>query len=144
MESLHDKHLPNDAGNAIHATVYEPPLEGAGVGHMPMTIGSQTMPTPLVPAQQGRCQAERCDRTPCFRVEVHDPPGTIVDGKTADTCADHLGATVQDLNHWAVTAELDAGRIQVCVIDGRPGCVESLPEGALLPASWPFASIPLI
>lgn len=102
------------------------------------------MPTPLVPAQQSRCQADRCDRTPCFRVEVHDPPGTVVDGKTADACADHLGATVQDFSRWAATAELGDGYIQVCVIDVRPESIESLSEGALLPASWPFASIPLI
>lgn len=101
------------------------------------------MPTPLVPAQQSRCQAERCSRTPCFRVEVHDPPGTVVEGMKADTCADHLGATVRDLSLWAATANLSGGNIQVCVIDGRPSCIESLPEGALLPASWPFASIPL-
>lgn len=111
---------------------------------MLLTSRNHTMPTPLVPAQQRRCQAERCDRTPCFRVEVHDPPGTVVHGKTADTCADHLGATVQDLSHWAATADISDGYIQVCVIDGRPGCVDSLPEGALLPASWPFASIPLV
>jgi len=102
------------------------------------------MTTPLAPVRHSRCQAERCDRTPCFRVEVHDPPGTIVDGKTADTCADHLGATVRDLNRWAATASLANGYIQVCVIDGRPSYMESLPEGALLPASWPFASIPLL
>lgn len=102
------------------------------------------MPTPLVPAQHSRCQADHCDRTPCFRVEVHDHPGTVIDGKTADTCADHLGATVQDLNHWAASAELSAGYIQVCVIDGRPVCAESLPESALLPTSWPFANIPLV
>lgn len=101
------------------------------------------MPTPLVPTQHSRCQAERCDRTPCFRVEVHDPPGTVIDAKTADTCADHLGATVRDLNSWAATAKLSGGNIQVCVIDARPSCMDSLPEGALLPASWPFARIPL-
>lgn len=102
------------------------------------------MPKPLVPAQHSRCQAERCDRTPCFRVEVHDPPGTVVDGKTADTCADHLGASVQELSRWATSAELSDGYIQVCVIDGRPGDSGSLPEGTLVTASWPFASIPLI
>jgi hypothetical protein len=101
------------------------------------------MPTPLVPTQHSRCQAERCYRTPCFRVEVHDPLGTVVDGKSADTCADHLGATVQDLNRWAATASLIDGYIQVGVIDSRPDLAESLLEGALLPASWPFASIPL-
>lgn len=102
------------------------------------------MPTPLVPAQNTRCQANRCDRTPCFRVEVHDSPGTIVDGKRADTCADHLGATVRDLSLWAATASLADGYIQVCVIDGRPAHSGPLPESALLPASWPFANIPLI
>jgi hypothetical protein len=102
------------------------------------------MPTPLAPTQHSRCQADHCDRTPCFRVEVHDPPGTVFDGKTADTCADHLGATVRDFSRWAATAELSNGYIQVCVIDSRPNCLDSLPEGALLPASWPFANIPLI
>jgi hypothetical protein len=101
------------------------------------------MSTPLVPTQHSRCQAERCYRTPCFRVEVHDPLGTVVDGKSAHTCADHLGATVQDLNRWAATASLIDGYIQVGVIDSRPDLAESLLEGALLPASWPFASIPL-
>ena len=102
------------------------------------------MPTPHVPAQQGRCQAERCDRTPCFRVEVHEPPGTVVEGKTADTCADHLGATVRNLNLSAASAGLSDGYIQVCVIDGQPARAESLPESALLPVSWPFANIPLV
>ncbi|MBO0803262.1 MAG: hypothetical protein J2P25_09345 [Nocardiopsaceae bacterium] len=102
------------------------------------------MTMPLVHAQHGRCQAERCDRTPCFRIEVHDPPGTLIDGKTANACADHLGATVRDLSRWAATATLIEGYIQVCVIDGRPGSADSLPEGTLLPASWPFANIPLI
>lgn len=112
---------------------------------MLLTSQSQTMPTPLVPMPHSRCQAHRCDRTPCFRVEVHEPPGTVFNGKTADACADHLGATVQDFSRWAAAARLRDGYIQVCVIDGRrPGCVGSLPEGALLPASWPFASIPLV
>lgn len=102
------------------------------------------MPTPLVPTQHTRCQADRCDRTPCFRVEVHDPPGTVVDGMRADTCPDHLGATVQEFSRWAAAAEFSDGYIQVCVIDGRPDCADSLPEGALLPAIWPFASIPLV
>lgn len=101
------------------------------------------MPMPLVTPQQSRCATEYCDRTPCFRVEVHDPPGTVIEGKTADTCADHLGATVRDLNVWASAAKLSGGNIQVCVIDARPGCTDSLPQGALLPASWAFASIPL-
>jgi hypothetical protein len=77
-------------------------------------------------------------------VEVHDPPGIVADDKTADTCADHLGATVQDLNRWAASAELSDGYIQVCVIDGRLDRAESLPEGTLLPTSWPFANIPLV
>jgi len=102
------------------------------------------MPTPLVPAQHSRCQAERCYRRPCFRVEVHDPLGTVVGDKTADTCADHLGATVQDLNRWGATASLVDGYIQVCVIDSRPDFAEPLMDGALLTASWPFASIPLL
>jgi hypothetical protein len=93
--------------------------------------------------QQSRCQADRCDRMPCFRVEVHDPPGVVFDGKQADICADHLGETVQDFSRWAAAAELTNGYIQVCVIDSRPDSVGSLPEGALLPASWPFANIPL-
>ncbi|MCL2584485.1 MAG: hypothetical protein FWE35_18730 [Streptosporangiales bacterium] len=111
---------------------------------MLLTSRSQTMPlVPLVSTQQSHCASEYCNRTPCFRVEVHDPPGTVIDGKTADTCADHLGATVRDLNVWASAAKLSGGNIQVCVIDARPGCTDSLPQGALLPASWPFASIPL-
>lgn len=111
---------------------------------MLLTNRNQTMTTPLASTQHSRCQAEHCDRTPCFRVEVHDPPGTIVDGKTADICADHLGATVCDLTVWANSeAELTGGNIQVCVIDARPSFTGSISQGALLPASWHFASIPL-
>lgn len=114
---------------------------------MLLTSRSQAMMplTPLVATQHSGCAAAYCTRTPCFRVEVHDPPGTVIESKTADTCADHLGATVRDLNLWAATAKLSGGNIQVCVIDARPayGGVDSLPQGALLPASWPFASIPL-
>jgi hypothetical protein len=111
---------------------------------MLLTSRNQTILTPLVPSQPTLCQQGYCERVPCFRVEVHDPPGTIVDGKTVDVCADHLGATVCDLTAWANTeAKLSGGNIQVCVIDSRPSLASSLPQSALLPVSWHFASIPL-
>lgn len=75
-------------------------------------------------------------------MEVHDPPGTIIENKAADTCADHLGNAVQSLSHWAAGRELRDGYLQVCVIDPSSSVSAEL-SGDPLPASFPFASIPL-
>ena len=93
------------------------------------------MPTSPVSIAPRRCQADpRCGHTPCFRVELHDPPGTVVTGKTLDTCADHLGDAAASLVHWAEARQLDCGRIQVCAVDA----MRQPPE-----PGFPFASIPL-
>lgn len=90
------------------------------------------------------CQSDpRCTRTPCFRVEVHGLPGTIIDDKAVDTCADHLGASVQSLASWAEVRELRDGYLQVCVIDAASSAVQVPAQAARFPASFPFASIPL-
>jgi hypothetical protein len=99
---------------------------------------------PLAAAMLSHCQADpRCSRTPCFRVEVHDPPGTIIDDKTANTCADHLGDAVQLLSRWAANHRLSDGYLQVCVIDGASSAAAGL-DSDPLPVSFPFASIPLM
>lgn len=109
----------------------------------------QTSQTLLVPPSSTagtdpHCHSDpRCTRKPCFRVEVHDPPGTIIDDKAVDTCADHLGATVQSLASWAAVRELRDGYLQVCVIDAASSAAQVPAQGARFPASFPFASIPL-
>lgn len=104
----------------------------------PASAGSPAMGLPH------RCQADpRCPSTPCFRVEIHDPPGTVIDGKTTDTCATHVGDTVQDFSRWATDRELTDGRIQVCVIDGSLAGMLPGQGTDSLPASFLFASIPL-
>ena len=78
-----------------------------------------------VGVQAVRCSAESsCIRTSSLRVEVHDPPGTIVGGKVVNTCVDHLGHVVRELSQWAAMAELTDGCIQVCVIE-----TETIPVG---------------
>jgi len=83
----------------------------------------------------------RCRRVPCFRLELHDPSGTIIGGKVADACADHLGDAVQVLARWAAARHLTAGYLQACAIDVQARAAGGCEEPLL--ASFPFASIPL-
>jgi hypothetical protein len=100
------------------------------------------MPTQHARVPVTSCHAApRCRRAPCFRLELHDPSGTIIGGKVADACADHLGDAVQALARWAAVRHLTAGYLQACAIDGPPGA--GLGQQEPLLASFPFASIPL-
>jgi len=100
------------------------------------------MPTQYTRVPVTSCHVgARCRRAPCFRLELHDPAGTVIGGKVADACVDHLGNAVQALARWATVHHLTAGYLQVCAIDGPPGLAPGQQEPLL--GSFPFASIPL-
>jgi hypothetical protein len=100
------------------------------------------MPTQPARIPVSSCHAgPRCRRAPCFRLELHDPAGTIIDGKIANACADHLGDAVQALAHWASARHLTAGYLHACAIDDQTRPASG--RGKPLLASFPFASIPL-
>lgn len=88
------------------------------------------MTPPRTAGPEGHCGAEpRCERAPCFRVEVHVAPDRAAIAKATDTCADHLGDTVQALAQWASARELTDGYLQAFAIDSAN--------------ALPFATIPL-
>jgi hypothetical protein len=95
------------------------------------------MPAPP-PANDRRCNADpRCRRAPRFQVQLHQAPGQSQPDRTADTCADHLGDTVQALTQWASTTGFGSGLLQVSVVGPPTG------DGDPHPPPFPFATIQL-
>jgi hypothetical protein len=92
-----------------------------------------------------RCPADpRCRSTPCFRVRLHSAPDEAEVVKTANTCADHLGDTVQALSGWATASGFAAGQLQVWAIGPSPAPDAVGTVGADSPVTaFLFASIPL-
>jgi hypothetical protein len=98
------------------------------------------MPAAL-PARARNCPADpRCGRPPRFQVELyraHQIQGQSAAVKTADTCVDHLGDTVQALIGWATATNFGQGVVQVSVVGGA-----AVSDGEPLSA-FHFATIPL-
>jgi hypothetical protein len=93
------------------------------------------------PAQDRTCHADPdCRRPPRFQAQLHRAdraPGQSVAVRTADTCADHLGDTVQALAKWASTTRLGNCVVQFSVV----GTSSSEEDRRLL--AFPFATISL-
>jgi hypothetical protein len=100
------------------------------------------MPSLPSPITQDRCQADpHCRRTVCFQVQLRGISSEPLAERTADTCAHHLGVTVQALIRRAGAHGFNDGYLQVCAI-GRPA--RTTAEGEeVLPSSFPFANISL-
>jgi hypothetical protein len=96
------------------------------------------MPGPP-PTQDRHCHAHPdCRCTPRFQAQLHrahQPPGQFPAAMTLDTCAEHLGDTVQALAHWASTTGFGSGVVQFSAV----GTLAS-EEERHLPA-FPFAVI---
>jgi hypothetical protein len=100
------------------------------------------MPPLQPPIPQGRCQADpRCRRTVCFQVRLRRTSGQPPAGRTADTCAHHLGVTVQAFIRRADAHGFSDGYLQVSAV-GRPVRPAADGEEPAL-SSFPFASISL-
>jgi hypothetical protein len=95
----------------------------------------------IPPTQDRRCHADPdCCRPPCFQAQLyraHQDPGQSPVVKTHDTCADHLGDTVQALTRWARTTGFGSGILQVSAV-----CTSANEEDEHLLA-FPFATIPI-
>lgn len=98
------------------------------------------MPAPP-PRQDRHCHADPdCPRTPRFQAQLlraNQSPDQCPPAKTLDTCADHLGDTVQVLARWASTMGFGSGLVQFSVV----GTLES-EEDRRLP-TFPFAVVHL-
>jgi hypothetical protein len=94
----------------------------------------------LPPTQDRRCHADPdCCRPPRFRAQLrrpHETPGQSPAVKTADTCADHLGDTVQALAKWARVTGFGSGILEFSVVG-----TSSEEDRRML--AFPFATIPL-
>jgi hypothetical protein len=99
------------------------------------------MSAPPPSAHDRQCHATPgCHRTPRFQAQLHrahQAPGQSLATRTLDTCADHLGDTVQVLARWASTSGFGSGLVQFSVV----GTAAS-EEERHLPA-FPFAVIHL-
>jgi hypothetical protein len=93
------------------------------------------------PPVAARCHAARCARPTCFRIELHEAPYATTVIRAADTCADHLGDTVQSLTRWAAALDMSDGHLSVSAVDAPP-CEPAFRTGTLMP-SFRFASIPV-
>jgi len=92
-------------------------------------------------AHDRHCHADPdCRRRPRFQAQLHranQVPGQSPAARTLDTCADHLGDTVQALARWARSTGFGSGFVQFSVV----GTGES-EEDRRLP-TFPFAVIHL-
>jgi hypothetical protein len=74
-------------------------------------------------AHDRHCHADPdCPRTPRFQAQLHrahqehQPPGQSAAARTLDTCADHLGDTVQALASWASATGFGSALVQFSVV----------------------------
>jgi hypothetical protein len=99
------------------------------------------------PVPGPRCAADdRCERPPCFRVEVRDCLGGHVPGQAMVSCAEHHGSAAEELRRAARARGITGGYLRVAVIDATlfaPADGATPAGGAPRIASFMFTRIPI-